>query len=132
MVPCYGLDSPGIESRWWRDFPYPFSPVLGPSQPPVQWVPGLSLGVRWLRCGVDAFGAEIKKQSRTIPLLSIRAFMACKEGGTINMYISEWRYIRLWFMLNIMLEFSWAFSSGCHNICILKSTFDVTVFICYV
>ena len=40
----YGLDGRGIESRWGRDFPHLSSPALAPTQPPVQWVLGLSRG----------------------------------------------------------------------------------------
>jgi hypothetical protein len=40
----YGLDGPGMESRWGRDFPHLFRPALGPTQPPVQGVLGLSCG----------------------------------------------------------------------------------------
>jgi len=41
---AYGLDGPGIEFRWGRDFPYLSRLAPRPNQPPVQWVPGLSWG----------------------------------------------------------------------------------------
>ena len=42
----YGLDGPGIECRWGQDFPHLSRPGLGPTQPPAQWVLGLSRGVK--------------------------------------------------------------------------------------
>jgi hypothetical protein len=44
IVNGYGLDGPGIESRWGRDFSHKSRPALGPTQTPVQHVPGLSRG----------------------------------------------------------------------------------------
>ena len=40
----YGLDGPGIESRWGRYFPHRSRPALGPTQPPIQRVPEISRG----------------------------------------------------------------------------------------
>ena len=40
----YGLDGPGIECRWERDFPHLSRQTLRPIQLPIQWVPGLFRG----------------------------------------------------------------------------------------
>jgi len=44
IATSYGQDGPGIEFRCGQDFPHLSRPALGPTQPPVQWVPGLSRG----------------------------------------------------------------------------------------
>jgi hypothetical protein len=40
----YGLDGPGIESRWGRDFPHSSRPALGPTQPPIHGYRGKTPG----------------------------------------------------------------------------------------
>jgi hypothetical protein len=49
----YGLDGSGIKSRWGRDFLHLSRPALGPTQSPVQWIPGFSRGYKE-RLGRDA------------------------------------------------------------------------------
>jgi hypothetical protein len=44
IVTGYVLDGPGIKFRLGRGFPHLSRPALGPIQPPVQWVLGLSRG----------------------------------------------------------------------------------------
>ena len=44
IATVYGLDRPGIESRWGRDFPHLSRLALGPTQSPVHWVLDLSRG----------------------------------------------------------------------------------------
>ena len=49
----YGLDGPEIESRWGRDFLHPFTPTLGPTQPPILMGTGSFPGVKRPGRGVD-------------------------------------------------------------------------------
>jgi hypothetical protein len=56
----YGLDGPGIESRWGRDFPHLSRPALGSTHPPIQGVSGVKRPGR----GVDhppPSSAEVKE-----------------------------------------------------------------------
>ena len=41
IATCYGLEGSGIKSRWGRDFLHPSRLALGPTQTPIQWVPGI-------------------------------------------------------------------------------------------
>ena len=70
----YGLGSPGIESQWGRDFTHLSRPALGPTQPPVQWVPWSFPGVKSGR-GVNLTPHSLlvpwSRKSRAIPLLSL-------------------------------------------------------------
>ena len=55
----YGLDGPGIEFRWERDFPHPYRPALGSTQHQVSFPlvkrPGRGVSHR------PAFSAEVKE-----------------------------------------------------------------------
>jgi len=44
VINCYWMHGPWIESRWRHDFSRLSRPALGTTQPPIQWVLGLSRG----------------------------------------------------------------------------------------
>ena len=68
----YGLDGPGIQSRWWRDFPHPSTPALGPPSLLYSGYPVFFLGVKWPGCDVDRpLFLTPRWKSRAIHLLPI-------------------------------------------------------------
>ena len=82
----YGLDGPEIESRWGRNFRHLSRPTLRPTQPPVQWVPGLARGHRavgGLMLTPHPLLVLWSRKSRAIPLLplwalrSVQSLSAC-------------------------------------------------------
>ena len=72
----YGLDDPRIKSPCGGNFPQPSRTPLGPTQLPVQWVPGLFPGVKRTVRGADhppKSSVEVKEGVE----LCLWAFMAC-------------------------------------------------------
>jgi len=66
----YGLEVSGIESLCGRDFPHSSRPALLPTQPPIQWVPVLSRGLKRPGRDVDhppTSSAEVKERVDLYP-----------------------------------------------------------------
>jgi hypothetical protein len=91
-VTGYGLDSPGIEFRWGRDFMHLSRPALGSTQPPVQWVQGLSRGVKscqGMTLSPHPLLVPWSRKGRAIPLLSLWAVQPVQSlsACTVELYL---------------------------------------------
>jgi hypothetical protein len=69
----YGLDGPGIESRWVRDFPHLSRPALGLTQPPIKCAPGLPRGKERPGRGADPSHTSSAVGHERVELLSLWA-----------------------------------------------------------
>jgi hypothetical protein len=96
---------------------------LGPTQPPIQWVPGaLSLGVKRLGCETDHFlpsSAEVKNTwSYTYAppirlhgvLISYKRVLLCKYGQTFLVVVRSYSLCLFW-MTEIKVKLSLCFNS---------------------
>jgi len=77
LATCYGLDAPGIKSLWGRVFLHSPRPTLGPTQPTVQWVPGLFPGPSVVLLPTP-FSAEAKERGELF-LFSLCAYVTCSR-----------------------------------------------------
>ena len=99
----HGLDGAGIESRRGRNFPHLSRPALGPTQPPVQYEPGLSWGKE--RPGRDADPSPLpvpwSRKGRAISLLPLWAVRGV-QGCTLPLpYIEFWHFdVTIFFFQN--------------------------------
>ena len=70
----YGLDVPGIEFQEMREFPQPSRPALGPTQPAIQWPPGIVSGLKRTGRGADHthhLALRLKKNRAATPPLGL-------------------------------------------------------------
>jgi hypothetical protein len=90
----YGLDGPGIESRWGRDFPHLSRPALEPTQPPV-----VKSG-RSVTLNPHPLLVPWSRKSRVIPLLSlwvirpVQSLSACTSVHFTLPLQSEYKKLR--------------------------------------
>jgi hypothetical protein len=81
------LEGAAVQSNCRREIPHPPRPFVGPTQPPVQRVPGLYPEVNSLGCGVDHPSPSSAKFKETLEI-QIRSPMDNPDlWGEINLYL---------------------------------------------
>jgi hypothetical protein len=103
----YGMDGPGIESRWQRDFLHLSRPALGPTQLPIRWVSGLSRGKgdRSVTSNTHPHLVPWSRKSRAIPPLPLWARVACYKVEPYLTLLGSYNYH--WAIV-LGISFDWA------------------------
>ena len=91
VATSYGVDVPEVESRWGRDFAHPSRPALWSTQPPIQWVQGLSRGSsdRGVALTSHPHLAPILKVQQNYTSFTPSGFSWLFLGWNLSMYISD-------------------------------------------
>jgi hypothetical protein len=90
IATCSGLYGPGLNPTGRQDFLHPSRVALGPTQPPIQWVPGLFPRGKRPGCGVDHPPlSRAKVKERAIPLYLLWVFMACSIVNLLCILFEE-------------------------------------------
>jgi len=88
----YGLEGPGIKSLWRGASPHTSSPALGPTQPPILWVSGLSRGYSGqgvaLTTNPPLSRAEVKERVELYLYSTSGNFVACYRVNFIFTFLS--------------------------------------------
>jgi hypothetical protein len=112
IVACYRLDSPGIKSRWGRDFPNPTWPALEPTQHSVKWIPGLVLGLKLLEHGIDHPPPSSLEVEERVELYQYSLLAYSRVNFTFTFYLFLWIFPRVWHWV-ILPVCEAPLSSGC-------------------
>ena len=93
---CYRLDSPGLKPWWKQDFPDPSSPALRTTQPPAQWILGLSPRGKAARTlSTHPFPTLGLNTERTIPPPLLCTHLVCNRTVLLFSFTHDQRLLPL-------------------------------------
>jgi hypothetical protein len=100
----YGLDGPGIESRWGRDFPHPYRSAAGAYPTFYTMDTGSFPEVRRPGCGVDHpphLAPRLKKEDSYTSTPPLWAFLACSR---VSFTLPSLTHSNNWLLLHIAVR----------------------------
>jgi hypothetical protein len=110
----YGLDGPGIESRWRARFAAPVQTGPGATQPSIQWEPGPSPGVKRSERGVDHPPSSSAEVTETVEL-----YLYSLSGPSWRILPLPLPYRQNWGSLNATRWFPFILLLLCHRFIIM-------------